>query len=97
MDSRFVGIALSMATVALVIITIAVFIAFGGTALFYVLVFLTIAIGFVNTWYISNEDRISAAQPAKEAELQAVARKQSSSARRPARRGRRRRARASRK
>ncbi len=60
MDARFIGIALSMATVALVIITIAVFIAFGGTALFYVLVFATIAIGFINTWYISTEEQRTA-------------------------------------
>ncbi|MCL4411465.1 hypothetical protein M1329_00815 [Candidatus Marsarchaeota archaeon] len=53
--ARFTGIALSLATIALVIIAIAVFIAFGGTLLFYALVIAAIVIGMLNTWFISRE------------------------------------------
>ncbi len=61
MTSNFIGLALSITTVALVIITIAIFITFGGNATFYMFVFAAIVVGFVNTWYISNEEKARAA------------------------------------
>ena len=47
-------ILLSLATVVLAILTIAVFIFYGAGAAFYTLVFLTIAIGMVNAYLISK-------------------------------------------
>jgi len=47
-------ILLSLATVALAIITIAVFILYGGNATFYVLISMTIVIGMVNAYLISK-------------------------------------------
>lgn len=61
--ARFAGIALSLATIVLVIIAISVFIAFGGTLFFYVLVIVAIVVGMLNTWFISREPPPS--QPAQ--------------------------------
>ena len=61
--ARFAGIALSLATIVLVIIAISVFIAFGGTLFFYALVIVAIVVGMLNTWFISREPPLR--QPAQ--------------------------------
>ena len=47
----------SIATIVLVILCIAVFIAYGGGAIFYAVVAITLIVGFANAWLIAKSGK----------------------------------------
>ncbi|HVC58292.1 MAG TPA: hypothetical protein VND15_02350 [Candidatus Acidoferrales bacterium] len=53
----------SAITMALVILVIGVFIHFGASAIFYTLLFIGIAFGFLNGWLISRHERMKEGMP----------------------------------
>ncbi len=55
-NNEIVSIVLSAATVVLFIIAVIVFIDYGGSALFYVIVILAFASGLLNAWIISRRE-----------------------------------------
>ena len=56
----------SIITIVLVVLTLAIFIKYGASILFYVLVIITFAVGFFNAWLISTIDRRKGgAEPAR--------------------------------
>lgn len=60
-----INIALSIITVVLFVIAIVVFIDYGGNAVFYAVVVLAIALGFVNAWLISKSTETKRGAPQK--------------------------------
>lgn len=58
----------SIATIVLVICCIAVFIAYGGGAIFYAVVAVTLIVGFANAWLIAKGGKaLDRQKPAKAA------------------------------
>ncbi len=55
--NELLGLALSVVTIALFIIALILFINYGGSAKFYVVVIAALVIGVLNAWIISKEGR----------------------------------------
>ncbi|ASI13500.1 membrane protein [Candidatus Mancarchaeum acidiphilum] len=63
---------ISIITVLMTIISIIVFIIYGGNYLFYIFISLTIIIGVVNAWMIdkkSNKEELAKGKPSKKEKL----------------------------